>query len=147
MALNAQQVISRMDLLQYGVKGMRWGVSRRSKSSSTTSSPSHPPSEDHVKAVLAKSKPASALSNKELNDLITRMELEQRYVKATSTAPPSSPPSRQAKAAKFVGDLLLDIGKQEISKVGRAEANIRLRQVLEKKGRADLAKAIAPKKK
>lgn len=64
----------------YGVPGMKWG--RRNGGSSIEKSP---PSEDHttVKAIKNKSKTSgvSSLSNKELQQAINRMNLEQQYTR------------------------------------------------------------------
>ena len=97
----------------YGVKGMRWGIRKRSggSSSSDTSSPSEPksvgkavkveigpgkrikttggqkqlPSADAINAAVAKQKAkksgVKSLTNKEMQDLIGRMNLEQSYSK------------------------------------------------------------------
>lgn len=66
-------------LTHYGVKGMKWGVRRSSKSSST-------PKPRHADAVRAnasyqkaKTKGSAALSNKELKDLNERIRLEQQF--------------------------------------------------------------------
>jgi len=69
-------------LTHYGVKGMKWGVR---KPSSTSGKPSKklPSSEDFVN-VSANRKKINAggtrtLSNKELQDVVTRMNLEEQY--------------------------------------------------------------------
>ena len=62
-------------LAHHGVKGMRWGK-RKAR-------PSHPVSEDHVTAEAASNKAkeggVKALSNKELQDVITRKNLEKQH--------------------------------------------------------------------
>jgi hypothetical protein len=64
-------------LSHHGVRGMKWGVRKR------RSSPSHPASEDHatVEAHSSKAKEGGlkALSNKELQDIITRKNLEKQH--------------------------------------------------------------------
>lgn len=57
-------------LAHYGVKGMRWG-----KRKAVT------PSEDHETSRAIKSKKLSEMSNAELKQLTTRMDLEQKYKK------------------------------------------------------------------
>lgn len=85
-------------LSHYGIKGMRWGV-RRSAEVTAVSRPdsgllrrqtkvgvkggeSHPAHEDAVKAAVQKQKlkksGAAALSNQELRDLATRLQLENQ---------------------------------------------------------------------
>lgn len=74
-------------LTHYGVKGMRWGVTKSSGSSSAPSKskpklPEHPDSEVATK-ILAKVKgpqgsKAKALSNQELEIVLNRLNLEKR---------------------------------------------------------------------
>jgi hypothetical protein len=63
-------------LIHYGIKGMRWGVRRRH-------SDSDPGSADAEKAkqhaATVKTHGTKALSNKELQELVTRMNLEQQF--------------------------------------------------------------------
>ena len=59
----------------FGVKGMHWGVSRK-KSSGVVSADSKRVSEQKT---IIKSHGTRALSNKELQDVVTRMNLEQQY--------------------------------------------------------------------
>lgn len=66
------------DVLQhFGVKGMRWGVRRK------TGSVDKSPSDDAASASRAKMKirkgGIETLSNKELQSLVTRMNLEQQF--------------------------------------------------------------------
>lgn len=93
-------------LEHHGVKGMHWGV-RRSAGSST------PPSADAARAAAAKktvkTSGTKALSNAELQHLVTRMNLERQLAQIN--------PSNKQKAIKFASDLLLGIGKQEVTKI------------------------------
>jgi hypothetical protein len=81
-------------LAHFGVKGMKWGV-RRNK-------PSMPASDDSARATAVRTKVKTggtkALSNKELQDLITRMNLEQQYARLN--------PSKVQKGAQVVSDIL-----------------------------------------
>lgn len=91
-------------LAHYGVKGMRWGV-RRSNSKSTgpeditlktvpgkrvsaKGGGRHPASEDARTAAIYKQKArkstVDSLSNKELQALVNRMNLEQNYSRLTA---------------------------------------------------------------
>lgn len=105
---NADEVLA-----HYGVKGMKWGV-RRNRSSSKPAA-----SEDATRAsefaARAKKGGSKTLSNKELQDLVTRMNLEQQYARL-------QPPSKKSKAAKFVVDLLANAGKQQLNKVASDQA-------------------------
>lgn len=64
-------------LAHYGVKGMKWGR-RKSDLGSLA-----PPSEDYTRVAgqraVAKTSGTRALSNKDLQEVITRMNLEQSY--------------------------------------------------------------------
>lgn len=77
------------DLRHYGVKGMKWGVHR-----SPAQLGHDPDSADVVSAKAAKAKIArnrgktDSLSNKDLQDLLTRMDLEQRYNKIKNDQKP-----------------------------------------------------------
>lgn len=76
-------------LEHYGVRGMKWGV-RRTHPESTGSTPKKIKelSEDAAVAKAAKTKSKTqgldALSNKELQHLVNRMNLEQQYSRLTS---------------------------------------------------------------
>lgn len=59
-------------LEHYGVKGMRWGVKRKS---------THKESFDSKQVKKHRGKPAHALTNKQIKELNTRMKLEQEYRK------------------------------------------------------------------
>lgn len=148
--LTAAEVFDKMDLRQFGVKGMRWGVTTRSRGKSSSSSSTTPKPEvtvapEHVKAILAKSKPAAALSNQEMREAIDRMNLEKQYSQLVSTTRPPAPPSRKIQAAHFITGLLVEAGKQEARKVVSAQVNILTRDLLEKKGKTELSRALLSK--
>ena len=69
----------------HGVKGMHWGITRAAKPTSDIT-----PSQDHSKAAEVKSKiktgGTKAVSNEELQRVITRINLERQY----STLNPSA---------------------------------------------------------
>jgi 2'-5' RNA ligase len=95
----------------FGIKGMRWGV-RTSRGGTPAST--HKPSTDAetVDASKAKVKAGGTktLSTKELQELVTRMNLEQQFSKLQA-------PSGQKKAGKIITDILLNVGKQQATKV------------------------------
>ena len=75
-------------LEHYGVKGMKWGVKKAKDSISESrnersAAKKAPASSDHDTATAARKKASqgglSKLSNKELQDAITRMNLESQY--------------------------------------------------------------------
>lgn len=98
-------------LAHYGVAGMKWGKRKggSSSSSSSSKSSSEPESTDYSNAKKhserAKTSGTKALSNKELQDVVTRMNLEQQYSKLSSNPKKSS-------GQEFVKKLLVDNGKQ-----------------------------------
>lgn len=90
----------------FGVKGMHWGARRADRVNATAS--------DDARAAgnaLAKVKKSGVhtLSNKELQSMVTRMNLEQQFDRLKS-------PPKGKQAAKFVADILLSVGKQEATK-------------------------------
>lgn len=110
------------DVLEhFGIKGMRWGVRRKN--------PQHPASDDATlaKAHKAKAKASGtkALSNKELQELVTRMNLEQQYSRLV-------PASAGKQASKFVTDTLLSVGKQEATKFAAGVAAKQVAGLLKK---------------
>lgn len=90
-------------LTHYGVKGMHWG----------TRSNAPAPTEDHVRTAdvktRAKNDGLKTLSNKELQDAINRMNLEQQYKRLN--------PSKTKKGLQFAADILLGVGKQQLIRV------------------------------
>jgi len=123
-------------LEHYGIKGMKWGVRKRDTSAdgtvevqtgitksgrasvATKGGAGFEPHKDAVGAartrqVLEKSG-THALSNKELQDLATRLNLE-RQVGQLTAAPPS-------KGQQFVAQLLGQTGKQQINRVVNQQA-------------------------
>jgi hypothetical protein len=108
-------------IFHWGVKGMRWGVRKdRSPVEVTTSSKpggrvkakggqNQPASEDAVKAAqahrIARKSTTDALSNKELQALVNRMNLEQQYNQLNSNGP------RASAGRKFASEFLQNGGK------------------------------------
>lgn len=128
-------------LEHYGVKGMRWGFRREAPTAVAPSATSkvphgkkrktkikteggenHPATEDALKVAQArvklhKSGPA-ALSNQELRDVATRLQLEQQVTQLST---------RRGGAARFVKNLLAKQGEQEINARINANRQQRLR--------------------
>lgn len=113
-------------LAHYGVKGMRWGV-RRNRSQIDSSS------EDHRTAQAARAKAkkggTKSLSNKELKDLIERLNLEKQY---STVVPPSRGKRILNAGAKFTGDVLLGVGKQQATKLASDQVAKTIAQLLKK---------------
>lgn len=82
------------DAVQYGIKGMRWGVRRSDKelNAARKDGKKQPADEDAVNAVKTAQKINSAgslnvVSSKELQQLVNRMNLEKQYVNLTTETP------------------------------------------------------------
>lgn len=97
-------------LAHFGVRGMKWGV-RRSRKQLESSS-------DHKTADEARSKARKGgvrvLSNAELKTLVDRMNLEQQY---SRVVPPSTGSKITRAGAKFAGEILVNVGKQQATRI------------------------------
>lgn len=107
-------------IAHYGVKGMKWGVRRKSTGPKEVS-------EDAAKAAgaatKAKTKGKQSLSNEEMQALVTRMNLEKQLTQLT-------PATRTQKGAKFAGNLLINVGKQQAQMVVNDQVNKQLKKAL-----------------
>lgn len=129
-------------LEHYGVKGMKWGVRRKRSGSSsvevatpagrrvqTRGGSGQRASEDAVRtAVLrqrARKSTTDSLSNKELQDLVTRLNLEQNYERLRPRRP-------SEQVAKFITDTLIGIGKDEAGKYIRSNVSSQIDGALNK---------------
>jgi hypothetical protein len=108
-------------LAHFGVRGMRWGVKRKS----STRGPSSPESKQLTvtKTVVRKSG-VKAVSNKDLQDAITRMSLEKQFKSLSPTA--------KQQVGQFIAKTLLGIGKQEASKLASDVAAKQVANLLKK---------------
>jgi len=94
------------DVLEhFGIKGMKWGVRR---SDAELAAPSSDFVKSREKKSVAKTSGTKALSNEELQLVITRMNLERQFS--------SLNPTPGKAATKFVSDLLLNVGKQQATR-------------------------------
>lgn len=109
-------------LAHFGVKGMKWGVHR------TASQLSVGPSADAERAAAAKKTikvgGTKALSNAELQHLVTRLNLERQLKQIN--------PSNKEKAARFAADLLLGVGKQQVTRIATDVAAKQVSNLLKK---------------
>ena len=72
-------------LIHFGVKGMRWGVRRDRSAKRVDSGRKSPASQEHERARELLKKPMHSLTNAELRDLNSRLQLEQQYSTLTGT--------------------------------------------------------------
>lgn len=115
-------------LEHYGVLGMKWGVRKDDRSPvevsvkakpgkkvSATGGSGHSPTPDATKAAasrqLAKKSSTDALTNKELQDLVQRMNLEQQYTRLTTQK------RQKGAGAKFVEGLVTNMAKQHVTTI------------------------------
>ncbi len=132
-------------LAHYGKKGMKWGVRK-----SSTSGPSavvlktvpgkrivakggkgQPASDDAKTAAIyrqtAKGSGTAALNNAQLQTAVTRMSLEKQY---SSLSAQSSP---QSAGKKFVAEILLNVAKQQTTKLVNDAASNQIAAAMDKK--------------
>lgn len=91
-------------LAHYGVKGMRWGARKAAQLPKEGVSKDAKTALD-IRARAKKSKP-KALSNKELQDAINRMNLEQQFKRLSVNEKPA--------VQRWMASTLLEIGKREV---------------------------------
>lgn len=117
-------------LEHFGVKGMKWGVrnsemgggsssavavsAKPGKMVKTTGGKHHAPHEDAVKVAISKQKArkssTDSLSNRELQDLVNRLNMEQQYSRLIATHPGSSSDVQKfLKKAQVVGKTVNDV--------------------------------------
>ena len=92
-------------LEHYGVKGMRWGVRKASTHAS----------EDSARAssykTRAKTEGIHTLTNKELQDYITRANLEQQFSRLSTGSASTS------KGKKFTSDVLQQVAREQVKNI------------------------------
>jgi hypothetical protein len=103
---NSDRVLIEDILEHHGIKGQHWGVRRKNPSGASPSSDDH----ERVSALRTQRKSGGTrtLSNKELQDLITRLNLERQVKQLDPTA--------KEAVVGFLGGLLKDTGKQQVSR-------------------------------
>lgn len=149
VAKHGEDMVSNI-LVHHGVKGMRWGVRKSSPSSATveqhgkklkakggTGQAPHP---DAVQAKqihqTAKKSGLHSLSNEELTILQNRMNLEQNVSRLSSNQPKHGPVVKsQGAAKKFITKLLIDTGKESVTRVAKDKANKEVGKMLAEKER------------
>lgn len=144
-------------LAQHGIKGMRWGIRRTEAQLARARGEAVPASTSHVQTRSGKGKviarggenqPASddarnraarqqiasksgvdSLSNKELQELISRLNMENTYRKLNATPDPLV--KRFLKnSATFVGKTAVDITKAELKRVALHQTQVKVNKKL-----------------
>lgn len=129
-------------IAHFGVKGMKWGVRRDRpdnvevsiterpgrKKLKTSGGDGRSASDDAKTAAvsrqIARRNSTDALSTKELQELVNRMNLEQQYSRlAAGTVSPGR---------KFVADLLLNVGKQQATRVANEQATVYVNEAVKR---------------
>lgn len=123
-----------------GVKGMKWGVRKDRKKASKSGKPAwaKPPPKPSVKN----------LSDKQLKDAVERMRLEQQFkeLSAKSQAESVSRGRRFAiESGKFLGDVAIQIGKDQFKKQMTKQVNSALDDIAFKKTGRSPASALSDK--
>lgn len=134
-------------LSHYGIKGQKWGVRR-------TQAQLDAASEDFKRTLSSRSKPSSALSNQEMQELITRMNLEKQYSQLlASSAVSKQSQSRLSRGAKYATSLVAETANTEVRRVVKGAAAIAVENKLQSKSvtgkqfAEQVGKRIVPKKK
>jgi hypothetical protein len=116
-------------LVHHGVKGMKWGV-RRPRGTDGRVKSGHGTSADAERARKyqdqARKSGTHTLANAELDHLVRRLDLEQRYTRLASTG------SKRSAGAKFAKEILVQVGKQQISKLAADAATKGVQQLIKK---------------
>lgn len=102
-----------VDILEhYGIKGMRWGV-RRSRAQIDADSSDTIAVKEVFTKVKSNSGSTGPLSNKELQLVITRLNLEQQYSNLTTQANAKKKNAGQ----KFASDIIQNVAKKQITRI------------------------------
>lgn len=117
-------------LAHYGVKGMHWGVNRAAKKARTSKKPQPGDSEEHVRSrqlhSTAKTQGIRKLTNKDLEDLNKRLNLEQNYANLTTKTKRQN--SSVATGATWLGKKVGKIGDMALDEVTKAHLRVQLHE-------------------
>lgn len=113
-------------LKHYGVKGMKWGVRRRSKQTSPNSADAT--RVGALKSTVKTQKTTGHLSNAELRDAIERMRLEVEFSRLSG----GLEKTKAQKGKAFAAKILSDAGKQTVSEVTKTQLKVRVDEQIKK---------------
>jgi hypothetical protein len=114
-------------LAHFGIKGMKWGVRRPRGADGLVEKSTDVKNAEAARAKIGKKGNTNALSNQELQNLVTRMNLERQLSTLNTQSKKTNP------ALKFVGDTLLAVGKQQAQKLAQEQATKLIAEMLKNK--------------
>lgn len=146
--LTAEQRAEQLVIQHFGVKGMKWGVRKDDKggSSKKTKEVSSDAAEADAARVKAKKQGPQSLSNKEMQSLVNRMNLEQQYSKLAAQNPKA-----MMSGANFAKKLVADTAKDVLKNQTKWVANYYAKELIGEKlniptGKDGKVKEPKPKK-
>lgn len=121
-------------LEHWGIKGMKWGQRKRDPDGGRNISKDGD-SEDFTRtasiAIKAKSTGTRSLSNKELRDLVDRINLEQNFGRVTTPEAKSSSPMKTG--INYVGDKIRKTGDMTVDAILKTAVQIKVTEEMKKK--------------
>lgn len=134
-------------LKHYGVKGMKWGVRRSERQLAKANARREASSEDSRSAqdsqATIKKGSVDSLSNKELQTLVTRMNLEQQF----STLNDKANTKTKSAGRKFAEDIARDLAKETVKSAIKNTAGVRIQGTMEKQLNKGIDKGVNKAKK
>lgn len=118
-------------LAHYGVKGMRWGVRKKDRGSSDDGPKSEDASRARAHRSTVKKGGTDALSNKELQELVTRLNLEQQYSRLNAETTTAG--KRFVNGSKSLGQSLVKELAKDYAKKGAKTGVKLLKELLQEK--------------
>ena len=120
-ALTVDNVLS-----HFGIIGMKWGIRKDGNRPGTPRIVSDDASRAATSARRARTSGVQALSNRDLQDLVNRLNLERQFGQVRPKTP-------SEQVLKIISDTLIGVGKDEVSKYMRRAATNQLSEILSKK--------------
>lgn len=119
------------DVLEhYGIRGMKWGV-RRSRAQIDADSADKAIARGLAEQVKKNRGSTDSLSNTELQQVITRMNLEQQYLNLTTRQSGKDP---KQKGADWAGKFIKDVGEKQLKNATNKVLAYQVEQAMIKKG-------------
>lgn len=126
------------DLVQFGVKGMKWGVRKDDSSGSSSSQSSDAKAASAAQAKISRGGGTSSLNNSELQALVNRMNLEQQYSNLSSKSQTKSLGLRILQgSAKGTGKFAGQIAREQAKNAANMVLKQQVKKALKSKGLID----------